>query len=190
MVNSRQSRFTAAHRSPDEHPLYRGYGVILPSSFTRVLPNACGCSPRPPVSVYGTGRRVVRTGLFVAGNQGSSGSKCRPPCGPGSSSTPYPLMPASPAFNLPVGCGNINPLSIGYAFRPGLRSRLTLGGLAFPRKPWAFGGWASHPSYRYSFRHTHSKSLHGSLPVPLQGNFDALLPLGAKAPNPRLRRDA
>ncbi len=30
---------------------------------------------------------------------------------------------------------NINPLSIGYALRPRLRSRLTLGGLAFPRKP-------------------------------------------------------
>src|SRR5256885_8087699 len=39
-----------------EHPLYRGYGVILPSSFTRVLPNAFGCSPSTPVSDCGTGR--------------------------------------------------------------------------------------------------------------------------------------
>ena len=30
---------------------------------------------------------------------------------------------------------NINLLSIGYAFRPGLRDRLTLGGFTFPRKP-------------------------------------------------------
>src|SRR5262245_15505503 len=41
-----------------EHPLYRGYGVILPSSFTRVLPNAFGCSPSTPVSDCGTGRAV------------------------------------------------------------------------------------------------------------------------------------
>ena len=30
---------------------------------------------------------------------------------------------------------NINLFSIGYAFRPRLRVRLTLGGLTFPRKP-------------------------------------------------------
>ncbi len=43
--------------------------------------------------------------------------------------------------------GNINPLSIDYVSRPRLRSRLTLGGLAFPRKPWTFGGRVSHPSF-------------------------------------------
>src|SRR5713101_2718683 len=43
------------------HPFSRSYGVILPSSFTRVLPSACGYSPRPPVSVYGTG--ALTTGL-------------------------------------------------------------------------------------------------------------------------------
>ena len=58
------------------------------------------------------------------------------------------------------GWRNINRLSIGYAFRPRLRSRLTLGGFTFPRKPWAFGGRDSHPSYRYSFRHTHLHALH------------------------------
>ena len=81
-----------------------------------------------------------------------------------------------PSFNLTIGWRNINRLSIGYALGPRLRSRLTLGGLTFPRKPCAFGGWASHPSCRYSFRHTHSKPLHGSSPVPLRRNFDALLP--------------
>jgi hypothetical protein len=34
---------------------------------------------------------------------------------------------------------NIDLLSIDYAFRPCLRSRLTLGGFTFPRKPWAYG---------------------------------------------------
>jgi hypothetical protein len=43
--------------------------------------------------------------------------------------------------------GNINPLSIDYVSRPRLRSRLTLGGLAFPRKPWTFGGGVSRPSF-------------------------------------------
>jgi hypothetical protein len=42
---------------------------------------------------------------------------------------------------------NINRLCIDYAFRPRLSSRLTLGGLAFPRNPWTFGGGVSHPSF-------------------------------------------
>src|SRR4051812_41419077 len=41
---------------------------------------------------------------------------------------------------------NINQLCIDYASRPRLSSRLTLGGLAFPRNPWAFGGGVSPPS--------------------------------------------
>ena len=45
------------------------------------------------------------------------------------------------------GYGNINPLSIDYACRPRLRSRLTLGGLACPRNPWSFGGGVSHSSF-------------------------------------------
>ena len=78
-------------------------------------------------------------------------------------------------FNLRTGWRNINRLSIDYAFRPRLRSRLTLGGLTFPRKPCAFGGWASHPSYRYSFRHTHSPTLHRSSPSGFDAEGDALL---------------
>jgi hypothetical protein len=42
------------------------------------------------------------------------------------------------------GYGNINPLSIDYAYRPRLRSRLTLGGLACPRNPWSSGAHVSH----------------------------------------------
>ena len=50
---------------------------------------------------------------------------------------------------------NIDLLSIDYAFRPRLRIRLTLGGFAFPRKPWAYGERDSHPFSRYSCPHTH-----------------------------------
>ena len=39
---------------------------------------------------------------------------------------------------------NFRLLSIAYAFRPQLRSRLTLGGRTFPRKPWVFDGKDSH----------------------------------------------
>src|SRR4029077_17279742 len=45
------------------------------------------------------------------------------------------------------GYGNTIPLSIDYAGRPRLRSRLTLGGLACPRNPWSIGGGVSHSSF-------------------------------------------
>ena len=56
-------------------------------------------------------------------------------------------------------CRNLDLLSIGYAFRPHLRSRLSLGGRPFPRNPCPFGGRDSHPAYRYSYRHPHFRSL-------------------------------
>src|SRR6476659_2408734 len=43
--------------------------------------------------------------------------------------------------------GNINPLAIDYAFRPRLRSRLTLSRRTLLRKPWTIGGRDSHPSF-------------------------------------------
>src|SRR5699024_1872908 len=42
---------------------------------------------------------------------------------------------------------NIYLLSIAYAYRPRLRSRLTQSGRAFLWKPWSIGGWDSHPSF-------------------------------------------
>ena len=41
---------------------------------------------------------------------------------------------------------NINLLAIDYAFRPRLRSRLTLSRRTLLRKPWTIGGGDSHPS--------------------------------------------
>ena len=156
--------------------MYRRYGVILPSSFTRVLPNAFGCSPSTPVSDCGTGRDLVSAGLFVAGLLTDFRIKCRRPCGTGVSSSPISIDSASLAVNLPIGWRNINRLSIGYALGPRLRSRLTLGGLTFPRKPCACGGRASHPSCRYSFRHKHSSALHRSFQSGFTAADDALLP--------------
>src|SRR5882757_5395894 len=74
------------------------------------------------------------------------------------------------------GYGNINPLSIDYACRPRLRSRLTLGGLAWPRNPWSFGGQGSHLPYRYSCLHSHSHTLHHTITRWLHWRQDAPLP--------------
>src|SRR5262249_51378011 len=57
------------------------------------------------------------------------------------------LVSAGSTWARDHGYGNINPLSIDYALRPRLRSRLTLGGLACPRNPWSSGGRVSHPAF-------------------------------------------
>ena len=72
---------------------------------------------------------------------------------------------------------NIDLIPITYAFRPGLRDRLTLSGLALLRKPWASGGQVSRLSYRYSCPHNlfhfvqhvlrHTFALWWNAPLPL-----------------------
>ena len=57
------------------------------------------------------------------------------------------LVSRGPALTVHSGYGNINPLSIDYACRPRLRSRLTLGGTAWPRNPWSFGAIDSHDGF-------------------------------------------
>jgi hypothetical protein len=57
------------------------------------------------------------------------------------------LLRPSIAQTLRSWCRNIKLLSIAYDFRPRLRSRLTLGRLALPSNPWAFGGQVSRLSY-------------------------------------------
>src|SRR3977135_4662364 len=42
---------------------------------------------------------------------------------------------------------NINLLAIDYAFRPRLRSRLTLSRRTLLRNPWAIGGGGCHPPF-------------------------------------------
>ena len=83
---------------------------------------------------------------------------------------------------------NINRLCIDYASRPRLSSRLTLGGLAFPRNPWAFGGGVSHPSLA-----THASILTRSRSMPVHTTtslHDRRSPTTALARNPRLRLEA
>jgi hypothetical protein len=74
------------------------------------------------------------------------GSRAGRPLPEGISRSGRLASPGSP-WARSCGYGNINPLSIDYACRPRLRSRLTLGGLAWPRNPWSFGGGVSHSPF-------------------------------------------
>ena len=64
---------------------------------------------------------------------------------------------------------NIDRVSIAYASRPRLRSRLTQGRTSLPWKPWVYGGYVFNVSLRYSCLHTHSYVLQVQSPSP----FDA-----------------
>ncbi len=74
--------------------------------------------------------------------------------------------------------GNIHPLSFAYACRPRLRARLTLGGLTFPRNPWAFGEQVFHLLYRYSCRHYRFRLVQQSSRSAFDLPRNAPLPLG------------
>src|SRR5579862_3708762 len=83
-----------------------------------------------------------------------------------------------------AGAGILNQLSIAYALRPQLRSRLTLVGRTLSRKPWVYGGQEFNLSYRYSCLHSHFLTLHGWFP----SRFDALrtLPYQSNGTNPAI----
>ena len=86
--------------------------------------------------------------------------------------------------------GNINPLAIDYAFRPRLRSRLTLSRRTLLRKPRTIGGEDSHLSCATYAGILTSQPSTGSLTRPLHCAGNALLPLGSPAgdPSSQLRR--
>ncbi len=168
LVNSRLGLFTAALLSLDskylhseERPFSRSYGAILPSSLTMVCPIASVYSTRPPVSVLvralmrlprGFSREHGMTGFvkvdFVSRLEINILADFH-------ARTPYTLSRGRPeprpaallrrlfGITSHQRHGNIYPLCIGYAYLPRLSSRLTLGGLAFPRNPWACGGEVS-----------------------------------------------
>ena len=93
------------------------------------------------------------------------------PCGQTVTFNRRPVSTHVSQLNLTTaGAGILNLLSIVYALRPRLRSRLTLGGRTFPRKPWVYGGQEFNLSYRYSCLHSHFLTLHAQLPL----RFDAL----------------
>ena len=159
MVNSRLGRFAATpsrsvrvgpHRRG--HSFSRSYGVSMPSSLTMVLPIALVCSTRLPVSVLV--RAPPRSLEVFLGSMGSPASHeassnvsqascaadfhaARPTRFHGDVQNParLPFSVAPSVMPRRRRCGNVCPLRIGYASRPRLSSRLTLGGLASPRNP-------------------------------------------------------
>ena len=142
----------------ERSPFSRSYGGNLPSSFNIVLSSASVCSTCPPVSVWGT---VLSAGLF-----------------PG---TPRPHAQSVKHTRLPVfvttaRLRNINLIPIDYGFRPRLRGRLTLRGLALRRKPWTFGESVSHTLCRYSCQHSHFRYLQATSRSPFTGLRNASLP--------------
>jgi hypothetical protein len=138
----------------------------LPSSLTRVISITLVCSTCPPVSVLVRARTSCLEaflGGMASGTRRPSGQlashltvtssriylRALATCLPPRNRRRVPL-----AFLVPPSVvtdatwyGNINPLAIGYAFRPRLRSRLTLSRRALLRKPWTIGGGDSHPSF-------------------------------------------
>ena len=175
MVNSRQSRSSAADLAVST-PCTEGTG-----SFCRVPSRGFSRTPSDARLAH-LCRIAVRAG--VSSTRGFSWPRVRETSGSNAVAlagrgrlSPRPLTPRRPPdLNLTIGSRNINRVPIGYALGPRLRSRLTLGGLTFPRKPCAFGGRASHPSCRYSFRHKHSSTLQRSSRSAFAAAGDALLP--------------
>src|SRR5438270_5069537 len=82
--------------------------------------------------------------------------------------------------------GNINPFAIDYAFRPRLRSRLTLSRRTLLRNPWTIGGGDSHPSF---VTHAGILTPHAST-ARLRGRFAGLRTLSYRATIPKDRAPA
>ena len=156
LLNSCLSLFSAAHIRG--LPFSRSYGDILPSSLAMLLPSALGSSPHPPVSVYGTGMQYT-IAAFLDGSSTLFATSCSlpvtgslygrgfpPPQIPRLDPAPSRARASSPCprSSDTAWCRNINLLSIGYVFRPRLRSRLPQSRSALLWKPWIFGRKDSH----------------------------------------------
>ena len=71
----------------------------------------------------------------------------------------------------------INLVPIGYGFRPRLRGRLTLRGLALRRNPWTSGESVSHTLCRYSCQHSRFRYLQHPSRDTFTGLRNAPLPI-------------
>ena len=162
LINSCLGLFTATYLR--RLPFSRSYGVILPSSLTRVLPFVFEFSSRLPVSVCGTGTfslfsNFSRQCRFEDFSTNFDPHQTNPLHRTYFTIRQDPFLrrafPSARFLYLPVSLlhlgdyrwyRNFNLLSIIYVFRPRLRSRLTLGGRTFPRKPQTLDGVVSRHS--------------------------------------------
>jgi len=131
LVNSRHPLFCAPRPClrRDRAPFSRSYGGILPSSFNTVLSNALVSSTSPPVSVWGT--------VFDAGAV-SWKSVARHP-------NPIRDDKRGPSSR-PGRLGNINPIPIGYGFRPRLRGPANPARIDLAQEPLDFRREGFSPS--------------------------------------------
>ena len=102
LINSRCSRFSVAtgpflDSQVQWHPLSRSYGVILPSSFTRVLSSALGFSPRLPVLVLVRAPTSLPARIFLETSQ----TTCTP-----RREIQVPPLAMSPRICLRLGLGS------------------------------------------------------------------------------------
>jgi hypothetical protein len=167
-----------------------------------------GFSPQPPVSVYGTGSLYVITfsGFSWKQDYGHypfarkrtvlSGSTSSADLPAENISTPFNALFRQCADLSPLRCHitcinrcwNINQLSIDYALRLRLRTRLTLIRLALIRKPWLFGVQVSRLHYRYLCLHLLFHILQQLLTDHLQRNMECSpTTTSSKTGNPPLR---
>ena len=152
MINSRHPLVCATRKKLPSHgsSFFRSYGCNLPSSFSIVLSSALVSSTYPPVSVSGTVYdEAISWNNFTA----------------------YPIHIRIDNLRHPshlIWSRNINLVPIDYDFRPRLRSRLNLRGLALRRNPWIFGDRVSHSVCRYSCQHSHFRYLQELSRVSLQ----------------------
>ena len=133
LVNSRLGHFSAP-TSPWV-PFSRSYGVNLPSSLAVIHSSALGYSPRPPVSVYGTGRRALSACAIFSRVcfRCAVGSSVDSPYFPGSVSLPRfnrlfrqtaaapllgPVSPCMAGSGIFTACAS--PAPFGFGLAPGL----------------------------------------------------------------------
>ena len=194
LLNSRMGRFAAPPGIAPEDPFSRSYGVMLPSSLTRFLPRAWVFLHPPTCVGFGTAGMSVSD--VFSGKRGRAALKGTSPLSvrqfpavPGLTVGPGRCPSPNVRLNPPCWCRNVDLPSIGYAFRPGLRCRLTPGGRTCPGKPWDSGDLDSHQVFRYSCPHNRWRKVHRRFrarlrPVPPRSPTDAL------ARVPRIRRGA
>ena len=171
LLNSCLDLFSAPHSRED--PFSRSYRVNLPSSLTMNLPSALVYSTRPRVSVYGTGIHELKLSGFSRESDYLH-FQARPKaastfmlqlngwiCLPVSASLHFNALFRQGAevslLRLRIASMDSNGIftvsAIVLSYRIILRTRLTLGRLTLPRKPWPCGEGASHPLYRYLYLH-------------------------------------
>ena len=127
-------------------------------------------------SAVGSSRRSRRTvGVQL------NGWICLPVSAPTPFNLPFRRQAAVSLLRLhvtrTVSNGILTVSSIGLAIRLILRTRLTLGRLTLPRKPWSCGEGASHPLYRYLYLHLLFQTLQSTSRYAFDADWNAPLPI-------------